>query len=165
MPTTATWIIEPRAWEDAEGSRVAHGPARRTPTSASAATTTSPAPRPRPRTYAVFLVAIDGGTAPAVRLRADCARSTRLRAEVKRMYVAPGSRGSGAARAVLAALEATARERGWTTLRLETGDDSLQPDANRFYQREGYPRDPPLPVSTSTRRSPSATRSAWPEPG
>jgi hypothetical protein len=23
-------------------------------------------------------------------------------------------------------------------LRLETGDDSLQPDANRFYQREGY---------------------------
>ncbi|GAA2682914.1 GNAT family N-acetyltransferase [Actinoplanes palleronii] len=62
-------------------------------------------------------------------------------AEVKRMYVAPGSRGSGVAAAILRALEAAAVRRGWTTLRLETG--TAQPDAIRFYQREGY-REIPL---------------------
>jgi GNAT superfamily N-acetyltransferase len=38
--------------------------------------------------------------------------------------------------AVLRALEAAARERGWTDLVLETGTE--QPDAIRFYEREGY---------------------------
>jgi GNAT superfamily N-acetyltransferase len=45
-------------------------------------------------------------------------------------------RGSGVAAAVLRALEEEARNRGWTTLRLETGP--AQPDAIRFYEREGY---------------------------
>jgi GNAT superfamily N-acetyltransferase len=58
--------------------------------------------------------------------------------EVKRMYVAPASRGSGAADTVLDALEAHAAEFGWTHLRLETGD--RQPDAVAFYRRRGYER-------------------------
>jgi hypothetical protein len=37
---------------------------------------------------------------------------------------------------VLAALEDAARERGWTTLRLETGP--LQPEAVGLYSRAGY---------------------------
>ncbi len=58
--------------------------------------------------------------------------------EVKRMYVVPESRGSGAADAVLDALEAHALARGWTHLRLETGD--RQPDAVAFYRRRGFER-------------------------
>jgi GNAT superfamily N-acetyltransferase len=57
-------------------------------------------------------------------------------AEVKRMYVAPTSRGRGVGRAVLAGLEDTARGRGWTTLRLETG--ARQPEAIGLYSRAGY---------------------------
>jgi putative acetyltransferase len=52
------------------------------------------------------------------------------------MFVAPAVRGSGVSRAILAALEAAARDRGWTRLVLETGTG--QPDAIRFYTREGY---------------------------
>lgn len=58
--------------------------------------------------------------------------------EVKRMYVRPASRGSGAADAVLDALDAHARALGWTHLRLETGD--RQPDAVAFYRRQGFER-------------------------
>jgi GNAT superfamily N-acetyltransferase len=57
-------------------------------------------------------------------------------AEVKRMYVVPAARGRGVARAVLAGLEAAARERGWSTLRLETGP--RQPEAVGLYTRAGY---------------------------
>lgn len=56
--------------------------------------------------------------------------------EVKRMFVRPENRGSGAAGALLRTLEDWARERGWTSLRLETGD--RQPDAVRFYTKAGY---------------------------
>ena len=57
-------------------------------------------------------------------------------AEVKRMYVVPAARGRGVARAVLAGLEQAARDRGWTTLRLETGP--RQPEAIGLYTRAGY---------------------------
>lgn len=57
-------------------------------------------------------------------------------AEVKRMYVAPSARGRGIARAVLAGLEDVARDRGWTTLRLETG--LRQPEAIGLYAGAGY---------------------------
>ncbi|SFL63368.1 GNAT family N-acetyltransferase [Geodermatophilus ruber] len=57
-------------------------------------------------------------------------------AEVKRMYVVPTARGRGLSRAVLAGLEAAARERGWTTLRLETGP--RQPEAIALYESAGY---------------------------
>ena len=52
------------------------------------------------------------------------------------MYVAPAERGRGVAKAVLAGLEEAARERGWTTLRLETGP--RQPKAIGLYSQAGY---------------------------
>lgn len=57
-------------------------------------------------------------------------------AEIKRMYVEPSARGTGVATAVLRALEHEARTAGVTRLVLETG--TLQPEAIRFYRREGY---------------------------
>jgi GNAT superfamily N-acetyltransferase len=60
--------------------------------------------------------------------------------EVKRMYVSPDARGSGVAAALLRALEDAARDRGTRRIVLETG--ILQPDAIRFYEREGYEHVP-----------------------
>ena len=57
-------------------------------------------------------------------------------AEVKRMYVVPSARGRGVSRVVLRGLEQAARERGWTTLRLETGP--RQPEAIGLYTGAGY---------------------------
>ena len=57
-------------------------------------------------------------------------------AEVKRMYVRPAFRGRGFARALLARIEAEARELGHTLLRLETGDRLF--DAMRLYERAGF---------------------------
>ncbi len=69
-------------------------------------------------------------------------------AEIKRMYAAPSARGSGAAVAVLRALEDEARRLGMRRLVLETG--TAQPDAVRFYEREGYL---PIPLFGSYRGS------------
>jgi len=57
-------------------------------------------------------------------------------AELKRMYVVPAARGTGVSVAVLRSLEQEARARGLRDLLLETGTE--QPDAMRFYEREGY---------------------------
>ncbi len=62
-------------------------------------------------------------------------------AEIKRMYVDPAARGTGVATALLRAIEDAARSLGETRLLLETGDG--QPDAIRFYEREGYT---PIPL-------------------
>lgn len=59
-------------------------------------------------------------------------------AEIKRMYVETDFRGTGVATLILRRLEACAREAGVLRLVLETG--TLQPDAVRFYQREGFER-------------------------
>lgn len=61
-------------------------------------------------------------------------------AELKRFFVMPNYRGSGAAGAVLTALVAYARERRVTRLRLETGDKQLA--AITFYQRNGFQQAP-----------------------
>ena len=64
--------------------------------------------------------------------------------ELKRMYVEPAARGGGAARALLRAADALARELGAPQIYLETG--LRQPEAMRFYEREGFteiPRYPP----------------------
>ena len=57
-------------------------------------------------------------------------------AELKRMYVVPAARGRGVSKALLAALEGEALDRGWTTLRLETGP--RQPEAIALYSGAGY---------------------------
>lgn len=56
--------------------------------------------------------------------------------EVKRMYVAPGARGLGVARRVLAHLEATAAAAGASVIVLETG--TAQPEAIALYTSSGY---------------------------
>ena len=56
--------------------------------------------------------------------------------EIKRMYVVPGARGQGVARALLRALEDTARSLGYDTARLDTGP--RQPHAQGLYLAEGY---------------------------
>ncbi|MFI7676478.1 GNAT family N-acetyltransferase [Actinophytocola sp. NPDC049390] len=56
--------------------------------------------------------------------------------ELKRMYVRPSCRGRGLARAVLAELERTAAEAGYTRLVLETGQ--RQPEAIALYTSAGY---------------------------
>ncbi|WP_291048231.1 GNAT family N-acetyltransferase [Herbiconiux sp.] len=62
-------------------------------------------------------------------------------AEIKRMFVHPSARGAGVSTAILRALEDEARGLGLDRLVLETG--TAQPDAIRFYQREGYT---PIPL-------------------
>lgn len=57
-------------------------------------------------------------------------------AEVKRMFVAPACRGRGFSRLMLKALERIAADRGYATLRLETGVN--QPEAIALYQSAGY---------------------------
>ncbi|MFI9486577.1 GNAT family N-acetyltransferase [Promicromonospora sp. NPDC052451] len=92
--------------------------------------------KPTAESVRVFLVARDGqGEARgcgALQVLSDDM------AEIKRMYVAPSVRGTGVATGILRALEDAARELGVTTVVLSTGP--RQPDAIRFYQREGYER-------------------------
>lgn len=96
-----------------------------------------PGPKPTAADVAHFYVAyVDGMPAGCGGLRALSADEH----EIKRMYVTPAYRGTGISVAVLATLESTARERGVSRLVLETG--TLQPDAIRFYEREGYVRIP-----------------------
>jgi GNAT superfamily N-acetyltransferase len=77
-------------------------------------------------------------------------------AEVKRMYVVPEARGRGVSKAVLKALEGAARQRGWTTLRLETGP--RQPEAVGLYTGAGYR---PIGPFGAYRDDPAATDSLF----
>jgi len=52
------------------------------------------------------------------------------------MYVVPGHRGKGVARALLAALEGHARSAGVSVLRLRAGEP--QPEALRFFVAAGF---------------------------
>ena len=56
--------------------------------------------------------------------------------ELRRMYVLPQHRGKGLGRALLVALEDAARELGYTTMRLETGNEA--PEALGLYTASGY---------------------------
>lgn len=97
-----------------------------------------PGPAPTGDDIAAFYVAFDDEGTPL-----GCGGLRPLNdseGEVKRMFVTPSSRGTGTATAILERLESSARDRGWIRLLLETGDQ--QPDAIRFYTREGYERVP-----------------------
>ncbi|TDB74994.1 GNAT family N-acetyltransferase [Micromonospora sp. KC723] len=61
-------------------------------------------------------------------------------AELKRMYTDPAARGRGVARAVLAAVEESARHHGRKRIILECGD--RQPEAIAMYTSAGYERIP-----------------------
>jgi GNAT superfamily N-acetyltransferase len=91
---------------------------------------------PTAETVSVFLVARDAaGVATgcgALRVLDDGT------GEVKRMYVSPDARATGVATGILRGLEDHARRLGVETLVLSTGTE--QPDAMRFYEREGYHR-------------------------
>ena len=61
-------------------------------------------------------------------------------AEVKRMYTLPDVRGQRVGSAILAAVEALARDKGIAVLKLETGEgDGFQP-AQRLYANSGFTR-------------------------
>ena len=62
-------------------------------------------------------------------------------AELKRLYVRPAARGSGAGRALLEAGIALARERGYTRLWLETSP-LFMPAAHALYARAGFRETP-----------------------
>ncbi|MGY1666831.1 GNAT family N-acetyltransferase [Geodermatophilus sp. SYSU D00696] len=124
--------LTPAAWDDADVQRLTA--AQQAELRARYDGEGEPGTPPSAADVSVVLVARDAdGTAVgcgALRaLGADVA-------EVKRMYVVPSARGRGVSKLVLAALEAAARSRGWTTLRLETGP--RQPEAIALYEGAGY---------------------------
>jgi putative acetyltransferase len=94
-----------------------------------------PGVKPNSDSVIVFLIAyVDG-------VPAGCGGLRQLDdggLEIKRMYVTPAQRGSGIAIALLNGLEQWARAQEAKQLMLETGTE--QPDAMRFYEREGYSR-------------------------
>jgi GNAT superfamily N-acetyltransferase len=124
--------IEEAAWDDPDVQRLAAD--QQTEIRARYGGKLEPGRPPSAADVAVVLLAREDDGTPlgcgALRSLGDGA------AEVKRMYVVPGTRGRGVGRAVLAGLEAAARERGWATLRLETGP--LQPEAIALYTAAGY---------------------------
>ncbi|WP_317230991.1 GNAT family N-acetyltransferase [Clavibacter sp. MX14-G9D] len=104
---------------------------------------TEPGTKPTAADVAAFLVARDATGAPVgcggIRLLGERSPGVPW-AELKRMYVVPSARGTGVATALLRALEAAARDLGVVDLVLETGSE--QPDAMRFYHREGWAEIP-----------------------
>lgn len=98
-----------------------------------------PGEKPTADSVPIFLVArtLDGTAVGCGGLRPLAGGG----AEIKRMFVLPAARGAGVSVAILRALEDEARGLGLPRLVLETG--TAQPDAIRFYQREGYT---PIPL-------------------
>jgi GNAT superfamily N-acetyltransferase len=133
-----TWTIEQRPWADPAGEALRV--AQQAELDLRYGTDDhEPGTPPAAENIDLFLVAVDDATGRPL----GCGALRRLdpaTVEVKRMYVVPESRGSGVATGLLRELEEAARQRGWATVRLETGP--AQPDAMRFYEREGYHRIP-----------------------
>ncbi len=86
----------------------------------------------------VFLVAYDDNQPVGCGALRKLDEST---VEIKRMYVAPESRGRGVGRGVLNALETEARNLGANRLVLETG--TRQKEASALYESDGFKRTPP----------------------
>ncbi|MEV4626903.1 GNAT family N-acetyltransferase [Micromonospora sp. NPDC049523] len=137
---SAGWTIDARPWDDPAGAALRER--QRVELDARYGTDDhEPGLAPSGDDIAHFVVAVDLTDGRAI----GCGALRQLdhgSAEIKRMYVDPSARGTGVATALLRALEAAALQRGWLTLRLETG--TAQPDARRFYEREGYQRIDPF---------------------
>lgn len=128
------WVIERREWDDPEGTAL-RAAQRAELDERYGSDDHEPGTPPSGADIDVFLVAVgaDGRAA-------GCGAIRRLddgTVEIKRMYVRPESRGKGASTAILRALEEAA---GDGVIRLETG--TAQPEAMRFYEREGYRKIP-----------------------
>jgi len=98
-------------------------------------------PPPTPDEVAVTWVAFAGSGEPVA--TASLRALSGGRWEVKRVFVRADHRGRGLAVAALAAVEASAVERGITRLMLQTGIE--QPEAAALYTREGWHRIPAYP--------------------
>lgn len=133
-PARPTWTIAEAAWDDPGGESLRQAQRDEIAELHGGNRNSEPGAAPSAADISCYLIArdADGNALACGALRQLDAAS----AEVKRMYVRPEMRSSGLSSAVLHALEATARERGWTTLKLETG--RVMPAAIRFYTREGY---------------------------
>lgn len=87
-----------------------------------------------------YLLLLDDGTAIGCAALMPFAHSVpeagQYEAEMKRLYVVPSARGRGHARRLLDALDELARERGYRTLYLETGD--RQQAAAGLYLTSGW---------------------------
>ena len=131
-----TMTIEVTPWTDSDG--VALRAAQRAELDTRYGADTEPGVKPTADDIAVFLVARDesGDAIGCGALRVLDVET----AEIKRMFVVASARGTGASTLLLRALEREAVSRGLTRLLLETGP--AQPDAVRFYEREGYVRTP-----------------------
>lgn len=130
----ADWLIEERSWDDPAGAGL-RAAQRAELDERYGGDDHEPGTPPSAADIDVFLVAVDRQGDAAL----GCGALRRLGtsvAEIKRMYVVPAARGTGVATALLRALERAALARDWPILRLETG--TAQPDAIRFYEREGY---------------------------
>lgn len=101
-----------------------------------------------PEAVVATLLAVDES---GVALGHAAVRDLDGRLEVKRVIVHPSARGRGVARALMAASEQVARERGADSLILQTGD--RQPDAVALYESLGYRPipvyEPYLPITNS----------------
>jgi GNAT superfamily N-acetyltransferase len=124
--------LSPAAWDDPEVAQLTD--AQQTELRARYGGAGEPGVPPSAADVAVVLVARDDDGTPvgcgALRPLGGAA------AEVKRMYVVPQARGRGLSKLLLTGLEDAARERGWTTVRLETGP--AQPEAVALYTGAGY---------------------------
>jgi len=133
--TTAV-LIEAADWDDPDA--VALRAAQRVELDSLYGADVEPGAKPTASDISVFLLARDADGTPV-----GCGALRQLdesSAEIKRMFVPREFRGRGISRTVLSALEAAALERGWATVRLETG--TLQHEAIGLYESAGYVRIP-----------------------
>lgn len=129
-------LIRPVDWDDADGAALRTAQ-RDELTLRYGDAASEPGVLPSAADMTLFLVAYDEATP------IGCGGLRALdgsHGEIKRMYVVPAARGTGVSTAILRRLEHEARALGWDRLVLETGEQ--QPDAMRFYEREGFSRIP-----------------------
>ncbi|SMQ52538.1 unnamed protein product [Zymoseptoria tritici ST99CH_3D1] len=92
----------------------------------------------------IFLIAYEGDEPVGCGgLRPLCDQGLPGQAEIKRMYVVPSRRRSGkdgaptvVGHSILQALEQSAKDNGWMTLKVETSRAMTQ--ARRFYEKHSY---------------------------